>query len=192
MNQLYCDIRNYIKENLSKERRKHSIEVSKLAKLLCNMYDIDSERGLLAGIAHDIAREFQKDRLEKYAKKDGQPLSPWEKKNPVLLHGRAGAEFIRARWNIMDSGILDAIRYHTCGRPGMSLLAKILFVADYLEPGRKFLEEKERQKILKTGIHRMMLYVFNEKFSYEKKKGRKILIPSLLLYHELMGKTEGK
>jgi len=192
MNQLYCDIRNYIKENLSKERQKHSIEVSKLAKLLCKMYDIDSEKGLLVGIAHDIAREFQKNKLEIYAKKDGKPLSPWEKKNPVLLHGRAGAEYLKERWNIADAGILDAIRYHTCGRPGMSLLGKILFVADYLEPGRRFLEEKERQKILKTGIDRMVLYVFNKKFLYEKKKGRKILKPSLLLYQELVDKTEGK
>ncbi|MBN2535596.1 MAG: bis(5'-nucleosyl)-tetraphosphatase (symmetrical) YqeK [Spirochaetales bacterium] len=185
----YESILAYIKKNLSKKRRKHSIHVSILAESLCKRYDIEPGKGLVTGISHDIAREFDKDKMVEYAKKDGNPLYPWEEKHPILLHGRAGAEYIKERWDITDPWILDAIRFHTYGKPGMGILAKILFIADYLEPGRNFLEEKEREEILDLRIDAIMLYVLKGKFAYLKKKGREILQTSLLLYKELANKT---
>jgi predicted HD superfamily hydrolase involved in NAD metabolism len=184
--EIYESIYLHIKKNLSKKRRKHSIEVAALAESLCQRYDIEPDRGFLAGISHDIAREFQKDKMEEYAKRDGAPVSSWEKKYPVLLHGRAGAEYIKEKWGITDSLVLDAVRHHTCGKPGMSTLGKILFIADYLEPGRKFLDQEERADILLWDINEIMVYVLKGKFKYIKKKGREILETSLLLYRELV------
>ena len=186
---IYENIYSFIQENLSEKRINHSTGVSKLAESLCKRYDIEPGKGLIAGISHDIAREFDKDRMEEYAKKDGNPLYSWEKKYPILLHGRAGAEYIKEKWGIADPGILEAIRYHTYGKPGMCTLAKILFVADYLEPGRKFLEQKEREDILKLRIEEIMVYVLKGKFEHIKKKGREILQTSLLLYKEMVLKT---
>ena len=164
MIEIYESISSYIKEYLSKKRQKHSCGVSKLAESLCKRYDIDPVKGLIAGISHDIAREFDNEKLVEYAKKDGNPFLPWEISYPILLHGRAGAEFIKERWQINDPDILEAIRYHTSGKPGAPMLAQILFVADYLEPGRKFLTKAEREKILGNRMKRMMLFVLEGKF----------------------------
>ena len=182
---VYKSMYSYVKENLSKKRQKHSFEVSKLAESLCKRYDIDASKGLVAGISHDIAREFDRAKMEEYAKKDGNPLNPWEIKYPVLLHARAGAEYIKEKWGIDDIMILEAVRYHTCGKPGMSMLAQILFVADYLEPGRKFLNKQIRKDILMLEIKKIMLYVLKGKLKDIKKKGREILPISLLLYKDL-------
>lgn len=188
---VYKSIYSFIQGNLSKKRSIHSISVSKLAETLCKRYDIEPGKGRLAGISHDIAREFDKDRLEEYAKKDGNPFFSWEKKYPVLLHGRAGAEYIKEKWGISDPGILEAVRYHTYGKPGMCPLAKVLFIADYLEPERKYLQQKKREDILKLNLSEILLYVLNGKFEYIKKMGRDVLQTSLLMYKEVVSENRG-
>ncbi|MBN2442080.1 MAG: bis(5'-nucleosyl)-tetraphosphatase (symmetrical) YqeK [Spirochaetales bacterium] len=187
MIEIYESIYSFIKENLSKKRQNHSFGVSKLAESLCKRYDIDPVKGLIAGISHDIAREFGNDKLAEYATKDGNPLLSWEVSNPILLHGRAGAEFIKERWHIDDSGIIEAIRYHTSGKPGAPVLSQILFVSDYLEPGRKFLTNEKREEILRLDLKQMMLFVLNEKLRDTKRKKREIIPMTLLLYKELTG-----
>jgi predicted HD superfamily hydrolase involved in NAD metabolism len=184
---IYESIYSYIKKKHSKKRQKHSFEVSKLAESLCSRYDIDPGKGRIAGIAHDIARNFHEDKLAAYAGRDGRGISPEESALPILLHGRAGAEFIKETWDVQDRDILEAVRNHTCGKPGMCLLSRILFVADYLEPGRKFLPEDKRLEVLSVGLDEMVLFVLKGKFAHLKKKGREILPDSLLLFKEVSG-----
>ncbi|MBQ8165841.1 MAG: bis(5'-nucleosyl)-tetraphosphatase (symmetrical) YqeK, partial [Lachnospiraceae bacterium] len=83
-----------------------------------------------------------KEKLEK-ARKHGLAISKFEEKNPDMLHGKLGAYYAKARYEVDDEEILDAITYHTTGRPNMTLLDKIIFVADYIEPNRKELKDMD-------------------------------------------------
>jgi nicotinate-nucleotide adenylyltransferase len=187
---IYESIYSYLKKYHSKKRQKHSFEVSKLAESLCSRYDVDPEKGRIAGIAHDIARNFDKEKLVAYAARDGKEISSQEDSLPILLHGRAGAEFIKETWDVLDREILEAMRYHTCGKPGMCRLSSILFISDYLEPRRKFLTEDERQEILSRGLKEMLIFVVKGKCQHLEKKGRKILPDTFLLYKELIRDQE--
>ena len=90
----------------------------------------------LAGLLHDCAKCMSLNKMLKICEKAGVPLSDIEKTSGSLLHSKAGAVLAADKYGVEDEDILNAIRYHTTGRPGMSLLEKIVFVADYIEPGR--------------------------------------------------------
>ena len=101
----------------------HTMEVASTAANLAMCYGEDPAKAELAG-------------LLQICEKAGVPLSDIEKTSGSLLHSKAGAVLAACKYGVEDEDILNAIRYHTTGRPGMSLLEKIVFVADYIEPGR--------------------------------------------------------
>jgi nicotinate-nucleotide adenylyltransferase len=104
---------------------------------LCIRFGQDPDRGYLAGIAHDIAKSLSEEDMRRLAKKDGEPVSKLEQKKPSLLHSRAGAVLLREYFGITDEEILAAVRDHTVGSPYMGPLAKIIYIADKIEPTRK-------------------------------------------------------
>lgn len=129
-------ILNYLAENLSKGRLKHILGVAETAINLAINYGADPQKAELAGLLHDCAKEWKKEAL--LAKAESHNLI-WDKTdilNPHLLHSRVGALIAAEEFDIQDTEILNAITQHTLGKPNMSLLEKILFVADIIEPNR--------------------------------------------------------
>ena len=94
------------------------------------------EKARMAGLLHDCAKYLSADDKIAYSKRFGMPMSKYEKKNPELLHAKLGACFAHTKYGVTDPEILSAITWHTTGKPDMSLLDKIVYVADYLEPNR--------------------------------------------------------
>ena len=176
-----------LEEHLSRERLAHSRRVADLAGELCAEHGLERRRGELAGLAHDWARELPPGELRELALRDGRGQSPLETRYPVLLHGRAGAEGLRGILGIADREILEAVACHVTGCPGMGLLAKIVFAADFLEPGRGFVPEAVREEILSMDINRMTLRVLEEVFAHLRLKRRPIARPALELSQELHG-----
>jgi predicted HD superfamily hydrolase involved in NAD metabolism len=176
-----------LEKNLSGERLAHSRRVSVLAGELCVEHGLDREKGELAGLTHDWARELDPERLRKLALHDGGGCSPLEARYPVLLHGRAAAVGLREIIGIEDPDILEAVACHVTGCPGMGLLAKVVFAADFLEPGRGFMAEAVRKEILSMDINRMTLRVLEEIFEYLRSMRRPIARPALELSEELHG-----
>ena len=174
-------------EHLSQERLGHSRRVADLAGELCVEYGLERQTGELAGLAHDWAREMPEERLRELGLRDGAGESPLETAYPVLLHGRAAAEGLREILGIEDRDILEAVACHVTGCPGMGLLAKIVFVADFLEPGREFVPEDVRRELLSMDIDRMTLRVLEEIFAYQRSKHRPIARPALELSEEWQG-----
>jgi nicotinate-nucleotide adenylyltransferase len=121
---------------VSPSRFLHSRGVAALAWEFCAKYGLDPDRGYLAGIAHDIAKSLSEGEHKRLAKKDGKPISKLEQKKPSLLHPRSGAILLRERFGITDEEILSAVRNHTSGSPEMGPLAKIVYMADKIEPTR--------------------------------------------------------
>ncbi|MBQ8318485.1 MAG: bis(5'-nucleosyl)-tetraphosphatase (symmetrical) YqeK [Lachnospiraceae bacterium] len=132
-----------LKSKINDKRFEHSLGVEYTAACMAMVHGADIEKARIAGLLHDCAKCLPtKEKLEK-AKKHKLAVSKFEEKNPDMLHGKLGAYYAKARYEVDDEEILDAITYHTTGRPNMTLLDKIIFVADYIEPNRKELKDME-------------------------------------------------
>ena len=114
----------------------HTLDVAATAANLAMCYGSDLDKAEVAGLLHDCAKCMSLGKMLKVCDKAGTDLSEFEKNSVSLLHSKAGAVLAESRYGVRDEDTLNAIRFHTTGRPGMSLLEKIVFVADYIEPGR--------------------------------------------------------
>ena len=134
-----------IKKELAKEldskRYEHTLGVAYTAACLAMRYDCDINRAYLAGLLHDCAKCMSHDERLHYCEKHDIEITDIEKQNPALLHAKVGAEMCRRKYDIKDEEICSAVRFHTTGRPGMTILEKIIFIADYLEPHREEAED---------------------------------------------------
>ena len=99
-------------------------------------YGADLEKAEMAGLLHDCAKCIDVRKMQRLCEKAGLEVSPYERNSSSLLHSKAGSVLAAEKYGYDDPDMLNAIRYHTTGRPGMSLLEKIIFVSDYIEPGR--------------------------------------------------------
>jgi len=136
-------IKKYLKKHLTKERYQHTLGVAYTAAALAMKYNPDTsnanlvKRAQLAGLLHDCAKCMGDEKKLRICDKNNISYSHIEAQHPYLLHGKVGAYIARTKFKINDEDILQAITWHTTGRPGMSLLEKIIFIADYIEPSRK-------------------------------------------------------
>ena len=130
-------LRDSMKNTLKQPRYFHSLGVAKVAGDLAVIYGYDEEKARIAGILHDCAKNLSDAELLRWCDIYHLSVSPMEALCPFLLHGKVGAVLARENYGIEDPEILDAIIYHTTGRPNMSLLEKIIFTADYIEPFRR-------------------------------------------------------
>ncbi len=132
-----------LKTKISEKRFEHSLGVEYTACCLAMTYGADMEKARIAGLLHDCAKGLStKEKLEK-ARKYGLPVSKYEEKNPDMLHAKLGAYYARYKYDVYDEEILSAIACHTTGKPNMTLLEKIIFVSDYIEPNRKPVPEMD-------------------------------------------------
>lgn len=174
-----------LKRHLSEKRVGHCINTAILSKTLAERFYADGIRAYTAGLLHDIARELDPGSLLRLAREDGEDILPHEEEHPILLHGRAGAAILSSGLGIEDEAILDAVRFHTCGRPGMSVIERIVYVADFLEPGRSDRIPSETENMMKRDLLDLMIYVTEHKFGFLTNKGRKPTEPAKRLYEEL-------
>ncbi len=175
------EVTEYLKTNQSEHRFQHSLETARNAKeiahhISCSLLCV--EKTNLAGLSHDIAREWEEDKLIASAKED-YTLKEWELENPILLHGKAGAAFLRKEFGLEDEEVLEAVARHTTGKPGMDTVAKILFIADYMRP-----ETGKDKLYMGATLDELLLWVIEGKKRYARKKGYPILPPLLALESE--------
>ncbi len=127
-----------LKENLDGYRLKHSFCVADEAVRLATLYGADTDKAYIAGLLHDITKNFSKEEHLKILSDFDIILSDIEVDSVPLLHSISGAAYIKNVLKIEDEEILDAVRYHTTGRAGMSKLELILYVADLTSADRDY------------------------------------------------------
>lgn len=127
-----------LKEKLSESRFKHSLGVMTTAEKLAKRFGADIVKSKLAGLVHDCAKEIHPREQLKLAENFGILLDEIERQETVLIHGPLGAFIAKKDFKIKDEEILRAIKIHTTGDKNMTLLDKIIFIADYIEPSRNF------------------------------------------------------
>ncbi|MGN0273964.1 MAG: bis(5'-nucleosyl)-tetraphosphatase (symmetrical) YqeK [Chordicoccus sp.] len=122
----------YIDQN----RWYHTQGVRFMSAALAMAHGADLKKAELAGLLHDCAKCISDSKKIKICDKNGIAITDVERNNPFLLHAKVGAYIARVKYGVTESDVLDAIRYHTTGRPGMTPLEQIVFIADYIEPRR--------------------------------------------------------
>jgi len=129
-------IQDKLRKQLKKSRYVHTLGVAYTASCLAMKHGEDPDKAIIAGLLHDCVKYMSGDEMYELALKYKLDISDAEKAKPDLLHAKLGSYTARKKYDIDDEDILSAIRYHTTGRPDMSLFEKIIYVADYIEPGR--------------------------------------------------------
>lgn len=146
------DYRQIIREKMGDYRFTHSCNVAKEAVLLAKLYGGDEHKAYVAGILHDITKEIDGQEQLQIIKDGGIILDSVQQNAPKLWHSVSGSVYVQTHLGIGDSDVINAIRYHTTGRKGMSLLEKIIYTADYTSaersyPGADIMREKSRQSL---------------------------------------------
>ena len=127
-----------IKKRLNPDRLYHSLNVADEAKKLAKHYGADEQKAFTAGLLHDILKITPDSELLQYFERNGIMLTETERASRKTWHAMAGADFLRRELHVTDEDILSAVRWHTTGRAGMTLLDKVLFVADFISADRDY------------------------------------------------------
>lgn len=131
-------INKKLKEMLPDKRLIHSLNVADCAVKLCDIYNYNKEKAYIAGLVHDCAKYLNKEEVDYYVEKFKIELDELEVNNLALSHSVIGSYIAEYEFDINDREILDAIKYHTTGKEDMSLLEKIIYMADLIEKDRNF------------------------------------------------------
>lgn len=160
-------LRRYVRASLSLPRFLHTLRTSGMMVQLAERFGVSIEEAEIAALAHDMARDLPELDMISIAEADGFPILSEEVERSVLLHGRASAVLLTRLWDEKRENILNAVRRHTQGDRDMGLLGMLLFVADYIEPGRTHISEEFRRGVLKMNMpQRMVMRVIEDEMKY--------------------------
>ena len=152
------EIKLYLKTNLMEKRYMHTLGVADTAIKLAKLNGISEEKAEIAGLAHDVAKNLSKARIKEIIEENNIILSQLEENNSDLWHSIIGNIEAKDKFGIEDEEILDSIRWHTTGKEDMSVLAKIIYIADMIEPSRDFEDIEEIRKVTFEDLDKGVYY----------------------------------
>lgn len=188
------EIKNELKSNLSEKRYEHSIGVMEKAIELAKIFGEDEEKAAYTALVHDIAKEMTEEELLNYAIENNLALSKYDESIPMVLHGIIGADIVKKKYNFTDE-MCDAIYYHTTGRPNMTMLDKIVYVADKSEERTRNSEHanKLREITKKKGLEEAFLFVLEDWTIPKSIEKRKMIHPnSIYARNDIISKMNVK
>ncbi len=160
-----------LSKTLSPKRLEHSIGVSKTAEEMAERFGCDRVKAKLAGLLHDIAREIPVEEFLPRAQAFGIVVNDIERAEPILLHAPLAAKIAEIEFQIHDTEILQAIFWHTTGGSHMSMLDKIIYLADVIEPGRNFGGLEEIRIMAHSDLDKALLLTLDHSISYILEQG---------------------
>lgn len=155
-----------VQERLTRERYIHSLSVRDCAIELAARYEENCAEAEVAGLLHDFAREIPGPELLHLAEVKGLALSVIDRRFPLLLHGPVGAVLVQEELNVENPRVLEAIALHTLGGADMSRLAKIIYVADIIAPGRDFPGLGQLRQVVMKDLDRALLECLGSTIRY--------------------------
>ena len=165
-------LENFINNNLTESRYRHSLGVEEMAVRLSGLHGADSEKAAFAGRYHDLAKNFDNETMNGYIRKYGLPEKLID--NNALAHSKVGAALLENEFGVTDPEILDSVRYHTTARKGMSLLEEIVFVADVVEDNRTYSDLDYYQDLAYRNLDRACLEILEYTIGSLTSKGLEI------------------
>lgn len=165
--QNYRKIHKTLRKSLDYARYEHTVSVAYVASALAMRYRENVQKAILAGLLHDCAKCISNEKKLDICEKFNITVNEYEEKNPYLLHAKLGSFMAMKKYGVRDKDIINAILNHTTGRPEMSLLEKIVYVADYIEPHRKKAPDlDEIRKLAFEDIDLALLKILYNTLSY--------------------------
>lgn len=180
-----------IRSKLSADRFNHSLNVADSAKELALRYGSDADKAYTAGLLHDVMKNASEEEQLGVLSEAGIELMPVERENKKLWHAIAGAAYVKFVMGIDDRDIIRAVRYHTTGRSGMSLLERIVYLADYISADRNYNGVEDMRRLCKSDSDEAILYALTFGIPDLVSKGRVIHPDSIDLYNEVIIKKQG-
>ena len=175
-----------LKQRLSPSRLYHSICVAEQARNLAEIFGADAEKAYTAGLIHDIMRYEPPENMLKLIDEDGKhKLTESERKITVTLHAVAGEVYLRTKMGVTDEEILSAVRYHTTGKENMSLLEKIIYVADLTSEDRNYPDVDEVRAMAQQSLEKATLRGLSFTIESNAKENKPIHIDTVKAYNYL-------
>ena len=162
----------FARERLSAKRYGHTLRVAETAEVLARAHGLDPARARLAALLHDAARETPSEEFLCLAEDLGLSVGGPERESPKLLHGPVAAELARRELGVEDEGVLEAIRDHTTGRPGMSSLSLVLYVADKIEPAREYPSVEHLRRLARRDLRAAAAESLRRSIAHNEERGR--------------------
>lgn len=186
-----AEIKKLIKKRLSDKRYEHSLCVADEAVKLAKKYGADKEKAEIAGLLHDIMKEAESKEQLKAIQKADIILNNVEEKSKKLWHQIAGMAYCKTELLVEDEDILNAIRYHTSARKDMSLLEKVIFIADFTSKDRDYDGVGKMRKLSENSLEEAM--VFGLAFTLEElAKDNKLIINDSIDAYNMALLEQGK
>ncbi len=170
----FDEIVELLKEHLTEKRFYHTLSVAKEAVKLAKMYGADTKRAFLAGLLHDICKDMTGETQLKMFSEFGIILDSLVLNAPKLWHSFLGAEYIKNKLSIKDQEIIDAVRYHTTAAAGMTLLQKILYIADFTSEERNYDGVELMREAAYTSMEKAMYEALLFSVNDLKEKGKPV------------------
>ena len=168
-------IQDKLYKKLDSHRFQHTLGVMYTCAAMAMVYGVDLQKAQLTGLLHDCAKCIPNKKKSKLCKKHKIPVTRFEKENPFLLHAKLGAYLAKKKYGVEDEEILDAIRCHTTGKPAMTVLEQIVFIADYIEPMRDTAPHlAEIRRLAFQDLDRCTYEILQDTLGYLRQTPRKI------------------
>ncbi|MFC0270079.1 bis(5'-nucleosyl)-tetraphosphatase (symmetrical) YqeK [Metabacillus herbersteinensis] len=179
------DALEVVKRQLTDHRYTHTLGVMETAIILAEKYGEDVKKVEQAAIFHDYAKFRNKDEMKKIILEQKMPQILLQY-NSELWHAPVGAYLVKKEVGIEDADVLNAIKYHTSGRVNMSLLEKIIYVADYIEPGRHFPGVEEVRELARQELNSALIKTLQNTITFLLKKNQAIYPDTIETYNSLV------
>ncbi|MBR1744340.1 MAG: bis(5'-nucleosyl)-tetraphosphatase (symmetrical) YqeK, partial [Lachnospiraceae bacterium] len=161
------ELQEELKKVLKRRRYIHTVGVRYTAQSMAMRFGVDIEKAGYAGVLHDCAKNLSDEQMLLECKKNNIRCSETELLKPSLLHAKLGALYAGKIYGITDEQVISAIRWHTTGKPSMSDLEKVVYIADYIEPGRRMLPHMtEIHKMAFMDLDKTMFLILDNTLSY--------------------------
>ena len=166
-------LRKELEKELKPDRYDHTLGVAYTSASLAMVHGANVDKALIAGFLHDCAKCLSHEEQLSICEKNNIEITDVERRNHSLLHAKAGIYIASTKYEVRDPEILNAIRYHTTGRENMSLLEKIVYIADFIEPNRKPLDDMNIiRKEAFSDIDRCLAHILYNSINYLRTIGK--------------------
>ena len=180
-----------VRSRLSDKRYEHTINVKKMAVKLAKRYGADEEKAALAAILHDSAKEISKDEMREIMRQYPQYAEGGESRPPVW-HGICASILARTQWGVEDEAILSAIACHTAGKPGMSKLDKIVYLADMTSAERDWPGVNKLRKLELKDLDAAMLAALKQTNDFVLSQGKPLDPVSKAAYDDIKARVNAR
>jgi len=181
-----------VRSRLSDKRYEHTLNVRKMAVKLAKRHDADEDRAALAALLHDAAKEISKDEMRAIMKAHPEYAEGGEERPAPVWHGICAAILARTEWGVEDEAVLSAIACHTAGKPGMSKLDKILYLADMSSAERDWPGVNKLRKLERKNLDAAMLMALKQTNDFVLSQGKPLDPMSKAAYDDIQAQVEAR